>query len=60
MVEGVALTRELRSIGWVPDRMRGSHHAFRHLERSGHVVVPHQNKDLGVGAVAAIRKQAGL
>ncbi|WP_397422397.1 type II toxin-antitoxin system HicA family toxin [Phenylobacterium sp.] len=54
------LVRELRAAGWVLDRVRGSHHVYRHPERAGHVVVPHPKKDLGVGLVAAIRKQAGL
>lgn len=54
------LIRELRGAGWVLDRVRGSHHVFKHQDRSGHVVVPHPKKDLGAGLVAAIRKQAGL
>ncbi len=54
------LIRELRAAGWGLDRVRGSHHVFRHPDRPGHVVVPHPKKDLGTGLVAAIRKQAGL
>ena len=42
------------------DRVRGSHHVFKHTDRPGHIVVPHPKKDLGTGLVAAIRKQAGL
>ncbi|MGH7108355.1 MAG: type II toxin-antitoxin system HicA family toxin [Acetobacteraceae bacterium] len=42
------------------DRVRGSHHVFRHPTRAGRVVVPHPKRDLGPGLVAAIRKQAGL
>jgi predicted RNA binding protein YcfA (HicA-like mRNA interferase family) len=42
------------------DRVRGSHHVFKHPVRPGHVVVPHPKKDLGPCLVAAIRKQAGL
>ncbi len=55
-----ALVGELKAAGWVLDRVRGSHHAFRHPGRPGIVVVPHPKKDLGTGLVAAIRKQAGL
>jgi predicted RNA binding protein YcfA (HicA-like mRNA interferase family) len=55
-----ALIRELKAAGWRLDRVRGSHHVFRHPQRPGIVVVPHPKKDLGVGLVAAIRKQAGL
>jgi predicted RNA binding protein YcfA (HicA-like mRNA interferase family) len=54
------LIRELKDAGWSLDRVRGSHHVFKHPARPGHVVVPHPKKDLGVGLVAAIRRQAGL
>ncbi len=51
------LIRELKSAGWVLDRVRGSHHVFTHPQCGGHIVVPHPKKDLGPGLVAAIRKQ---
>jgi predicted RNA binding protein YcfA (HicA-like mRNA interferase family) len=54
------LIRELVGAGWVLDRIRGSHHVFRHPLRPGIVVVPHPKKDLGKGLVAKIRKQAGI
>jgi len=52
--------RELEAAGWMLDRVRGSHHVFKHPSKAGIVVVPHPKKDLGKGLVAAIRKQAGL
>jgi len=33
---------------------------FDHPQRRGIVVVPHPKRELGVGLVAAIRKQSGL
>jgi len=54
------LIRELKAAGWELDRVRGSHHVFRHKMRPGIIVVPHPKKDLGTGLVAAIRRQAGL
>jgi predicted RNA binding protein YcfA (HicA-like mRNA interferase family) len=54
------LIRELKAAGWILNRVRGSHHVFRHPERTGHIVVPHPKKDLGVGLIAAICKQAGV
>ena len=54
------LIRELVRAGWALQRVRGSHHVFQHSSRSGSVVVPHPKKDLGIGLVRAIRKQAGL
>ena len=59
-MKSVDLIRELTGFGWVLDRVRGSHHVFKHPERPGTIVVPHPKKDLGPGLVAAIRKQAGL
>ena len=52
--------RELRAAGWVLDRVRGSHRMFKHPIRAGHVVVPNLKKDIGVGLLRAIWKQAGL
>ena len=60
IVKSADLIRDMKAVGWVLDRVRGSHHVFKHPGRAGHVVVPHPKKDLGVGLVAAIRKQAGL
>lgn len=53
-----ALVKELMAAGWILDRVRGSHHVFKHPDRPVHVVVPHPRKDLGKGLVAAIRRQA--
>jgi predicted RNA binding protein YcfA (HicA-like mRNA interferase family) len=50
--------RELAKQGWRLVRVRGSHHVFAHPSRRGRIVVPHPKKDLGVGLVAAIRRQA--
>jgi predicted RNA binding protein YcfA (HicA-like mRNA interferase family) len=59
-MKSAEIIKELKAAGWVLDRIRGSHHVFRHTTRPGIVVVPHPKKDLGTGLVAAIRKQAGL
>lgn len=54
------LILEMRRAGWTLDRARGSHHVFKHPERPGIVVVPHPKKDLGLGLIEAIRRQAGI
>jgi predicted RNA binding protein YcfA (HicA-like mRNA interferase family) len=54
------LIRLLVAGGWQLDRVRGSHHQYRHPTRPGTVTVPHPKKDLGVGLVNAIRKLAGV
>jgi predicted RNA binding protein YcfA (HicA-like mRNA interferase family) len=57
-MHSAALIKELMAAGWELVRTRGSHHQFR---KDGRVVtIPHPKKDLGVGLVKAIRKQAGL
>jgi predicted RNA binding protein YcfA (HicA-like mRNA interferase family) len=59
-VKSAVLIRELKAVGWFLDRVRGSHHVFKHPVCPDRVVVSHPKKDLGTGLVAAIRKQAGL
>jgi predicted RNA binding protein YcfA (HicA-like mRNA interferase family) len=54
------LIRDLQRAGWVLDRVNGSHHIFKHPVLKGHVVVPHPKKELGIGLVKAIRRQAGI
>lgn len=54
------LIRLLNADGWQLDRVRGSHHVFKHPDRPGLIVVPHPKKQLGKGLVTAIRKQAGI
>jgi predicted RNA binding protein YcfA (HicA-like mRNA interferase family) len=54
------LIEELLAAGWQLERIRGSHHVFKHPSRPGHIVVPHPKKDLGRGLVASIKRQAGL
>ena len=54
------LIRRLEANGWTLNRVRGSHHVFKHPGKPGIIVVPHPRKDLGTGLVAAICKQAGI
>ena len=54
------LMRDMQKVGWRLDRVNNSHHAYKHPDKPGIVVVPHPKKDLGLGLVKAIRKQAGI
>ncbi|WHP30341.1 type II toxin-antitoxin system HicA family toxin [Trabulsiella odontotermitis] len=54
-----ALIAELIADGWILIRVTGSHHHFRHPIKRGLVTVPHPKKDLPVGTVKSIRRQAG-
>jgi len=54
------LIRELTKAGWILDRVRGSHHVFRHPSKPQIVVIPRPRKDLGKGLISKIRKQADI
>ena len=55
-----AVLRKLAEDGWVLQRVTGSHHQFRHATKSGVVTVPHPKRELPVGTVRSIERQAGL
>ncbi|WP_374695056.1 type II toxin-antitoxin system HicA family toxin [Snodgrassella alvi] len=52
--------KRLLDDGWYEVAVRGSHHQFKHPEKSGRVTVPHPKKDLPLGTVKNIFKQASL
>ncbi|OLL29300.1 addiction module toxin, HicA family [Burkholderia sp. SRS-W-2-2016] len=54
------LVKLIQGDGWHLVRIAGSHHHFRHAEKRGLVTVPHPKKDLPLGTVNSILKQAGL
>lgn len=54
------LIKILKKDGWYLDRVVGSHHHFKHKSKKGVVTVPHPRKDLLVGTLNSILKQAGL
>ena len=59
-MDSAAVIRALRKAGWQLDRVRGSHHIFRHPGRAGTVVVQHPRKDIPIGTLRQIERQAGL
>ncbi|WP_087019235.1 type II toxin-antitoxin system HicA family toxin [Thaumasiovibrio subtropicus] len=54
------LIKEVEAAGWVLVRVKGSHHQFKHPDHKLPLTIPHPKKDLGMGLVKAIKKQAGL
>ncbi|MCL2307964.1 MAG: type II toxin-antitoxin system HicA family toxin [Proteobacteria bacterium] len=54
------IIKKLKSDGWELVAIRGSHHPFKHPLKSGRVTVSHPTKDLKVGTLSSILKQAGL
>jgi predicted RNA binding protein YcfA (HicA-like mRNA interferase family) len=49
----------LKQDGWVLIHIRGSHHQFKHPDKPGRVTIPHPKRDLPVGTLRSIYKQAG-
>ncbi len=50
----------LKADGWYQVAQAGSHVQFKHPVKPGRVTVPHPKRDLPVGTVRSIEKQAGL
>ncbi|MDP9187908.1 MAG: type II toxin-antitoxin system HicA family toxin [Actinomycetota bacterium] len=50
----------LERSGWELDRVKGSHHVFRHPDRTNRVVVPVHAKDLAKGTLNQIISGSGL
>jgi predicted RNA binding protein YcfA (HicA-like mRNA interferase family) len=50
---------KLKADGWVLVHTRGSHHNFKHPTKSGRVTVPHPKRDLPIGTLRNIYRQAG-
>lgn len=59
-MQSAQLIRMLEDDGWRNIRINGSHHHFKHTTKRGLVTVPHPKKDLPIGTVNSILKQAGL
>jgi predicted RNA binding protein YcfA (HicA-like mRNA interferase family) len=54
------LLRILREDGWFEVATRGSHVQLKHPVKSGRVTLPHPKKDLPLGTVRSVLRQAGL
>ena len=54
------LIRVIEKDGWYEVSVVGSHHHFKHLNKTGKITIPHPRKDLPKGTVQIILKRAGL
>ena len=54
------IIRALKAASWEHVQTRGDHWQFKHPTRSGRVTVPHPKRDLPVGTLRSIEKQAGI
>ena len=60
VVSSGELIRMVEAAGWLFDRAKGSHHIYKHPEKTGLVVIPHPRRTMKRGTQRSIMKQAGL
>ena len=59
MIHSRDVIKRLMTDGWVRNHVKGSHYQFKHPCKPGKVTVPHPNRDLPVGTLRNIYRQAG-
>ena len=52
--------RELLKNGWFEVAQVGSHKQFKHAIKAGRVTVPYPKRDIPLGTLKSIEKQAGI
>ena len=55
-----AVIQRLKRDGWYEVNQVGSHKQFKHSEKAGRVTVPHPKRDIPVGTLKSIAKQAAI
>lgn len=55
-----SVLKALRADGWIEVNHVGSHKQFKHPSKPGRVTVPHPKRDIPMGTLRSIEKQAGL
>lgn len=55
----IEIIKRLESEGWHLVRIKGSHHQFKHNEKSGTVTVQHPKKSIYDDTLRSIYRQAG-
>ncbi|MCP3475904.1 type II toxin-antitoxin system HicA family toxin [Bradyrhizobium sp. CCGUVB1N3] len=54
------IIKALKADGWEQATQKGSHIQFKHPTKKGRVTVPHPKRDIPVGTLKSIKKQADL
>jgi predicted RNA binding protein YcfA (HicA-like mRNA interferase family) len=52
--------KALKADGWVEVNRVGSHCPFKHPTKPGRVTVPHPSREIPIGTLRSIERQAGL
>ena len=58
-MKSAEILKRLESEGWFRAGGKGDHMKFKHANLPGHVVVPHPRKDMAIGTLRNIYRQAG-
>jgi predicted RNA binding protein YcfA (HicA-like mRNA interferase family) len=58
-VKSREIIKMLRDDGWELHHVKGDHHQFKHPTKPGKVTVPHPSRDLPMGTLRSIFRQAG-
>jgi predicted RNA binding protein YcfA (HicA-like mRNA interferase family) len=59
-VDSRDIIKELKRDGWYEVDHAGSHKQFKHPTKKGRVTVPHPKRDIPIGTLKSIEKQAGI
>ena len=59
-MESREIIRQLRADGWFEVNQVGSHKQFKHPTKVGRVTVPYPKRDIPVGTLKSIERQAGI
>jgi predicted RNA binding protein YcfA (HicA-like mRNA interferase family) len=54
------LIKILEQDGWKIVATKGSHYQYKHQIKKGRVTVPHPKKEIPIGTISSILKQANL
>ncbi|MGO9433574.1 MAG: type II toxin-antitoxin system HicA family toxin [Terracidiphilus sp.] len=54
------IIRKLKADGWFEIAQAGSHKQFKQATKPGRVTVPSPRKDIPIGTLRSIEKQAGI
>jgi predicted RNA binding protein YcfA (HicA-like mRNA interferase family) len=59
-VDSRTVIKALEADGWRLKRVRGSHHHYTHSAKPGIVTVPHPKRDIPIGTLRSVERQAGI
>lgn len=60
MVNSRDLIKKLKDDGWYEISQVGSHKQFKHPMKKGRVTVPYPKRDIPIGTLKSVEKQAGI